>query len=160
MVVSRALRCRVAVWGAVFLLSGVTSFAAEPWPTAVAVERQPLLAQAHRLVDALERLGSPLSAAARNQLAALESVDDDAAVTRGIESILDPLCAVAVGVAKDGPPAVAIRENTGALALVEQGWRTVLVKVVNTEELRARLRVGSPQARPLPHAPAADHNGR
>ena len=32
----------------------------------------------------------------------------------------------------------------------------MLVKVLNTPAIRARLRVGSPQARPLPHAPAAD----
>ena len=156
----RVRRCRVAVWGALVLLSGVTSVAAEPWPTAAAVERQPLLAQAHRLVDALERLGSPLSPEARKQLAGLESLEDDAAVTRGIESILDPLCVVAVGVAKDGPPAVVVGEHAGVLALVEQGWRTVLVKVVNNQELRARLRVGSPQGRPLPHAPAADVDNR
>ena len=156
MIVLLTRRCRMVVWGAVVLLAGVSSFAAEPWPTVAAVERQPLLAQAHRLVDALERLGSPLSPEARDQLAGFESLEDDAAVTRGIESILDPLCAVAVGVAKDGPPTVAVRDAGVPLALVEQGWRTVLVKVVNPLEMRARLRVGSPQARPLPHAPAAD----
>ena len=156
MIVRMARLCRLAVCGAMVLLSTLPCLAGEPWPTVAAVERQPLLAQVHRLVDALERLGSPLSAGAREQLRALESLEDDAAVTRRIESILDPLCAVAVGVAKDGPPTVAVRDVGVPLALVEQGWRTVLVKVVNAPEIRARLRVGSPQARPLPHAPAAD----
>ncbi|RLS34883.1 MAG: hypothetical protein DWH79_03310 [Planctomycetota bacterium] len=149
-------RCRGVAWGAVVLFAALPCLADQSWPTVAAVDRQPLLAQVNRLVDALERLGSPLSPEARERLGELQSSVDDAAVTRGIETILDPLCAVAIGVAKDGPPTVVVRDAGEPLALVEQGWRTLLVKVLNTPAIRARLRVGSPQARPLPHAPAAD----
>ena len=155
--VARAVRgCRVALWGATALLASAVCPAGEGWPTVAEVDRQPLLAQAHRLVDAFERLGSPLEDGVRATLRELDSLGNDAAVTRGVEAILDPLCVMAVGVAKDGPPTVSVRDGAEPVALVEQGWRTVLVKVVNAAELRARLRVGSPQARPLPHAPAAD----
>ena len=103
--VARAVRgCRVALWGAAALLASAVCPAGEVWPTVAEVDRQPLLAQAHRLVDALERLGSPLEDGVRQRLRELDSLGNDAAVTRGVEAILDPLCVMAVGVAKDGQP--------------------------------------------------------
>ena len=127
---------------------------AADFPQVAAVERQPLAAACRRLEQALERVGSPLSEEATSAVAAALAAGDDATVTVGLQAALDPLCLVAVIVDGSGAPRVVA--TPGAAELVEQGWRRFLVKVVNTAEIPGRLLVESPQARPLPTAPAAE----
>lgn len=123
---------------------------AAQWPMVERVEQQPLWAQVERLRDAMLHLGEPLSADVLGELQQAAELTDDAAFTLRIQQILDPLCLSAVALSNDPAPQVVASQH--APELDEQGWRVVLIKVLNPNKNRARLRVDSPNARPLPHA--------
>jgi hypothetical protein len=102
---------------------------AAEWPTVARVDAQPLIAQAARLDAALESLGQPLPAATRKAPAALAAADGADAVS-AVQKLLDPHCLAAVEIDEKGVARVVPAANK--LALVEQGWRAYLVKVINT----------------------------
>lgn len=128
--------------------------AAEPWPVVSRVDRQPLRAQVQRLSEAMRHLGTPFSDHSERVVSEAAALSDDDAFTRRIQELLDPLCLAAVTLEEGVRPRVAT--GKAAPALVEQGWRTFLVKVINPSGIRSRIRIDSPNARPLPHAPAED----
>jgi hypothetical protein len=127
---------------------------ASDWPIVAKVDRQPLRAQIERVRDALQHLGSPLSAETVRKLDQASQITDDSLFTAQVQQALDPLCLAAVSLA-DGKSPIVVPGLTPP-ELDEQGWRTYLVKVLNPLESRARLRIDSPHARPLPHAPAEE----
>jgi len=135
-----------------------------PWagqgglPEAPVVDAQPLLVHTDRLIETLESVGAPLEAGKRARLEALTEESDDAVITRRTEEILDPMCVAAVVVAPDGT--ITARPRGEPVILEENGWRTVLVKIVNAAGLTGRLRIESPQARPIPHGPAEEVDNR
>ena len=132
-------------------------FAAD-WPTVQVVDRQPLVAQVTRLEQALKHLGAPLSANALAELNEAKALAADQAVAARVQQILDPLCLAAVVLDAHHSPVVISRNL--AVPLEEQGWRTFLIKVVNPAESRARLRIDSPNGRPLAHSPAEEVTSR
>lgn len=145
----------VMVWSAVLLSAAMGLAAAtEVWPEVAELERQPAAAELRRLIETAEQLGEPLDASAGELLAALREGTDPRAVADRLQTLLDPWCGMAIVVHGEGPPEVVVRDD--AVELVEQGWRTVMVKVVNPERLRRRLRIESPNSKPLPHAPASE----
>jgi hypothetical protein len=115
-------------------------------PLISGVERQPLAAQVNRLIEALDYVGAPLSAKER---AALEEAispgqtDFDPVAVR-VQQILDPHCLVLV----DINPEMRVKVTQGAAKpeLVEDGWRTFLIKVHNEAGATGDLRVVSPNA--------------
>ncbi len=137
--------------------------AAEPpiriaWPRASDVEPQPLIAHARRVAEALEAWGAPLDANSRQRLAALKIDQDPEEVASTVQEILDARSIAVVMLDKQGPD-FALPSNDPA-ELVEQGWRTFLVKVVNPHELVTTLRVASSNARPIPNSPATEVESR
>ena len=110
-----------------------------------ALELQPLAAQVARVTEALTYLGAPLADADRRAIdAALAGADERAAMARIQEVARSPLPARRPHQSRE-PRA----RDAGASArpeLVEQGWRTFLVKVRNEAGVTAPLRVSSPQA--------------
>jgi len=125
-------------------------FAAE-MPLAVRVETQPLLAQIRRLRETLAFLGEPLPLQTQQKLDTLARQANAKATTRAIEKLLDPLCLVAVRI-RQGKPLQATA-NPSRPALVEQGWRLCLIKVVNDAGVTSPLLLKSDNARPLPESP-------
>ncbi|MEQ8848978.1 CehA/McbA family metallohydrolase [Botrimarina sp.] len=123
------------------------------WPSAPVVERQPLLLQVDRLVEALDYIGNPVPQSTRDALRALRDERDDEVVTSRVQELLDPLCLAGVRIA-DGK--IAAAEGAVEPMLVEQGWRSFLVKVCNDARLTTRLHVESPNARSMPHSKAED----
>ena len=122
-------------------------------PQVARVDAQPLVLLTKRLGEALQTMGSPLSAEQTSALAALNAESDDAKITAAIQRTLDPLCFAAVELGVDG----AMKITPGATVEVEEnGWRTVLVKVLNHAGVTSRLQVESPNARPIPHGPQDD----
>ncbi len=126
----------------------------EALPGVSRVDRQPLLAQVQRLGEAMRHLGTPFQGDVERELSDAAGLSGDSAFAKRIQEILDPLCLAAVVLESDARPIVAT--GKAAPALVEQGWRTFLVKVINPDGIRSRLRIDSPHALPLPHSPAAD----
>jgi hypothetical protein len=115
--------------------------AATPPLPVVAVETQPLAAQAARVADALALAGSPLPAADRTALAAAAERPDAAAAIQGI---LDRYCLLDVHINPESR--VKVAAGPARAELVEHGWRTFLVKVRNDAGVTAPLRITSPHA--------------
>ncbi len=111
------------------------------------VEWQPLKAQAMRIAQALELLGSPLGAEAREELDAVLEMTDEPAAVKAAQKVLDPLCLAAVNI----NPESRVKVDTGPAAkeLMQQGWRVFLVKVHNEAGVTAELNCTSPNAEPL-----------
>ena len=111
------------------------------------IEFQPLAAATQRLIEALDYLGSPLS---ENDLAAIEvalmSEDHEQAIA-DIQKILDAYCLVGVNINPESR--VKVKEGPVNKALMQQGWRTFLVKVHNEAGVTAPLAAESENAAPL-----------
>ena len=122
-------------------------------PESERVDSQPLLLLTQRLTEALLAVGAPLSAEAVAGLAALQQETDEAKITSETQRLLDPLCVAGVEIAPDG--ALKVTEGQ-AVEIEENGWKTMLVKVVNRAGVQTRLRMESPNARPIPHGPMDD----
>ena len=113
-------------------------------PTVVAVELQPLAAQVTRLLEALKYLGAPLPESDRLALQAAIAAPDERAATSQIQKILDRHCLLDVHINPESR--VRVAQGQARPELVEQGWRTFLVKVSNEAGVTAPLRITSPQA--------------
>jgi hypothetical protein len=141
------------------LNTGLTAMGDQPAEVQpITVPRQPMLAQLHRLTEAMEVVGNPFNAETKQQLMALKSEADDARVVSEIQRLLDPFCIATVDLQPNGPPVV--HRGAASTELLEQGWRTFLVKVINKPGATRRLLVESPNAQPLPHAPANEVKSR
>jgi hypothetical protein len=113
-----------------------TANAAAEWPQVKKVEAQPLLAQAKRLIQALDFLGQPLPEEARKAIEALKEEDGDEKVAAAVQKALDPLSLASVELGALGFAMPHPHKNR--LKIVEQGWKAVLVKVVNTAGVKGR----------------------
>jgi len=113
-------------------------------PVFTDVERQPFVAATRRLLQALELSGSPVPADVKTRIEAAARSPDDAAAVRTIQEALDPLCLAVVTINPESR--VKAAEGPVRKELVQQGWRTFLVKVRNEAGVNPRLRVASPNA--------------
>ncbi|HZT33905.1 MAG TPA: CehA/McbA family metallohydrolase [Bryobacteraceae bacterium] len=121
------------------------ALAAQELPLVTAVEHQPLGAQVLRVAQALEMLGEPLPPAESAELRHLAmAITDTAAATAGIQKILDRHCLVGVEINPESR--VKVQEGPARPELVEQGWRSFLVKVQNQAGITPVLAVESPNA--------------
>lgn len=121
----------------------VASFSAAAAPLEIVeVEGQPLAANAQRLVQALDFLGTPLPPELRTKLQAAITARDGA----GVQSVLDTqvLCVVDIN------PESRVKAQRGpANAHLQQaGYTPLLIKVINHATSVAALHITSPQAGP------------
>jgi hypothetical protein len=107
---------------------------ADDLPIVANVELQPLAAQAERVAQALELNGEPLSPSERDELG-------KAAGVQAIQTILDRHCLVGVNINPESR--VKVQEGPAKPELMEQGWRSFLVKVHNEAGVTAVLGVDS-----------------
>jgi len=111
------------------------------------VEHQPLAAATERLLEALEYVGAPLSPQDTRKLkAALKNADKEESV-RQIQHVLDKYVLVRVSISAESR--VKVAEGPVKKELMQQGWRTFLVKVHNKAGINPRLLAESPNAAPL-----------
>jgi hypothetical protein len=111
------------------------------------VELQPLVAQVKRLVEAMDYLGAPLSVSDKGALEKAMSESDTAQARRAIQNTLDKYCLVDVHINPESR--VKVTQGPARTELLEQGWRTFLVKVRNEAGVTAQLRAESPNALPV-----------
>jgi hypothetical protein len=121
---------------------------AEGLPVIGSVERQPLAAQVERVVQALELAGEPF--AERGALAG--------ASVEKIQEILDKHCLVGLEINPEAR--VKVQQGPAKAELMEQGWRSFLVKVHNQAGLTAAVGVDSPNAGPMQNQNANTGNRR
>ncbi|MCB1066259.1 MAG: CehA/McbA family metallohydrolase [Verrucomicrobiae bacterium] len=109
------------------------------------VEAQPLAANAQRLIQALEFLGSPLPKA---ETATLRKAISDQDAHR-IQEILDPQVLVVVSM----NPEVRVKSTRGPADahLQQHAYTPVLLKILNDSTNTAALNLTSPQAGPVYH---------
>lgn len=112
-----------------------------------ALERQPLIAQVSRLIDAMAYLGEPLSDADRERITAAASMTDGARSLEEIQQILDPRCLLTIRINPESR--ISVDRGGAPARLVEHGWRAYLVKVRNEAAVTGVLSLESPQARPV-----------
>ena len=143
------LRCgRVILWGVLVVLPMMSATAhAGKLPEVVSVERQPLVAATKRLVEALNYAGTPLPPADVSRLKAAYAEKKDAAAVKMIQAVLDRYSLVGVHI--NAESRVKVAEGAAPRQLVQQGWRTFLVKVHNEAGVTAKLVANSPQALPV-----------
>jgi hypothetical protein len=110
----------------------------------VPVELQPLAAQVTRVLDALDYLGAPLPERDRTAIKAALAGNDERAAAARLQEVLDPHCLLDVHINPESR--VHVAPGRARAELVEQGWRTFLIKIRNEAGVTAPLRVSSPQA--------------
>ena len=119
---------------------------AQEFPDVDEVEWQPTAASIRRLIEALDYQGSPLASEDRKALdTLLTSGGDDAA--EKAQKILDPYALIGIQINPESR--VKVSHGPAKPVLVEQGWRTFLVKVHNQSGVTAELRATSPNAQSL-----------
>jgi len=128
------------------LLSSAPLFAAD-MPLVEKVDAQPLWAQARRVIEALEFLGSPLAEDKRAALEKAAGAGDDAALVKAIQGAFDPLCLLYVDINPESR--VKVAPGPAQPELLESGWRIFLVKVQNEAGVTAELKAASPNAKAL-----------
>jgi hypothetical protein len=112
-------------------------------PLVEKVEWQPFSAQITRLMEAMDYLGSPLSADDKTAVRSHIDKGDAQAATK-LQDILDRHCLF--GVSINPEMRVKVAQGPAKPELVEQGWRAVLVKVENESGATSELRAVSPNA--------------
>src|SRR6266851_8833218 len=117
------------------------SLSAQELPVVQKVDAQPLGAQVIRVLDSLKRLGDPLPAGEDAELRGLAAGSGS---VENIQKVLDRHCLLGVNINPESR--VKVVEGPAKPELVEQGWRTFLVKVHNEAGVTAVLSAASPQA--------------
>jgi hypothetical protein len=108
------------------------------------VELQPLAAQVRRLLEALDYIGAPLAADDRRAVeAAIAEADGDRS-TAAIEKVLDRYALLDVDINPESR--VHVTQGSARPELVQNGWRTFLIKVRNAAGVTAPLKAECPQA--------------
>jgi hypothetical protein len=120
--------------------------------TVTDLEAQPLLAQALRLKEALSFLGSALSQEDEKRLDELKNKGLTKESIKTIQQILDPYCLAVVSINPEAR--VKVTRGSAAPKLIQNGWTSFLVKVLNDAGSTAQLQVESPNAAIPIHAPS------
>lgn len=121
-----------------------TSASAAEFPQAFNVELQPLKAQIQRVVEAMDYLGFPLSAADRRELDAALAEEHQPTARAGIQQVLDRHALYGVHINPE--MRVKVSQGPAKPVLHEQGWLQFLVKVHNEAGTTAELKAESPNA--------------
>src|SRR5581483_6150624 len=111
--------------------------------TGAHVELQPLAAQVKRVLEALDYIGAPLAAEDRRAIEAAMQDSDPARATPTIARVLDRYVLLDVHINPESR--VHVTQGAAKPELVQNGWRTFLVKVTNEAGVTAPLQVESPQ---------------
>src|SRR5207253_1289205 len=152
------LRRQLSCLFAIFAITLARPAVADELPIVVGVEAQPLKAQVQRVVQALQVLGEPLT---KDEQAALDkalAITKDQESVEAIQKVLDKRCLAGVDINPESR--VKVARGAAPAQLIEQGWRTFLVKVHNEAGVTAPLRVASPNAAPLFKSPSSSPSPR
>jgi hypothetical protein len=116
-------------------------------PLVTDVEQQPLAAATERVLEALQYVGAPLAPADEAAVKAAVRETDATKCAKAIQKVLDAYCVA--GVTINAESRVSVVEGPVKKELVQQGWRTFLVKVNNQAGITPELKIESPNLAPL-----------
>lgn len=120
-----------------------SAFAADLEPVR-SVEPQPFAAASERLREALDYVGSPLSKSQQEALATAIKNPDGRESVVAIQKVFDPLVLSVVTI--NAESRVSAVEGPVKKELLQNGWRTFLVKVVNEAGITPKLVIQSPNS--------------
>lgn len=129
------------------VVSTVSKSRADELPLVNHVELQPFSSATQRLIEAMRYIGSPLSDQDTRYLKAAMMSEDGPRAVEEIQRILDRYCLFGVHINPEAR--VKVMEGAVEKRLVQQGWRTFLVKVYNEAGVTGQLVAESPNAAPL-----------
>jgi len=109
---------------------------------------QPFVSHAIRLKEALAYIGSPLSPEDEKKIETIRHAAFTEKTVKAIQEIFDPYCIAQVDLS--GEPA-KVTKGTAVPRLLQGGWKSFLVKVVNKKNVIGELRAESPSARSPQH---------
>jgi len=132
---------------ALFCLIARPCLADDALPKVLGIDPQPVKAQATRIVQALDVLGSPLTAEQKKKFDAALAEPNATASLEAIQAVFDPLCLCGVEINPESRVKVAVGPAEKQLA--QHGWRVFLVKIQNDAGVTAAPAVSSPNALPL-----------
>ena len=132
---------RVSPWPVIVVGLAVVAEAQSPGPV---VALQPLAQTVRRLEGALVYLGQPLPPADHDAIANALALPDEAAGAAALQRVLDAHVLLTVRINPESR--VSIEQGSASPALIEEGTRLFLVKVLNQGGVRAPLVVASPQS--------------
>jgi hypothetical protein len=132
---------------AILIVTASRSACADDFLKVIDVEPQPLAAATDRLIEALDYVGAPLPPADREALQAAIKETDPRKSLATVQKVLDPHCVV--GVTINPESRVSVVEGPVKKELIQQGWRTFLVKVHNLAGINPELKIESPNLAPL-----------
>ncbi|HEX8424615.1 MAG TPA: CehA/McbA family metallohydrolase [Pyrinomonadaceae bacterium] len=138
---------RALVFIALILAAAPVTLAGAKGLEGAEVDVQPLAAQVRRLVEALEYLGEPFSAAERAALERASESEDAARALAAIREVLDARSLFFVEISPESR--VRVTRGRAEAVLVEKGWRSFLVRVRNEAGVTAQLKAASPNALPV-----------
>ena len=118
----------------------------EPLSIVRNVDRQPLVSQTSRLIEAMDFVGSPFSKADVDALNAAMALEDDAQTIESIQRILNTYTLIDVHINPEAR--VKLAPGQCIATLQQQGWRAFLVRVQNEPRVSARLAVSSKNSQP------------
>lgn len=133
---SRLVALAILIQG-VFVLQPAAAADNSRWLEVARVETQPLASATERLVQALEFVGAPLSAEQQRLVREALSDPQPALATERLQKVLDPLCLAGVRINPESR--VTVHEGPAKKELIQQGWRTFLLKVHNEGGVTAPL---------------------
>ncbi|MEO6948792.1 MAG: CehA/McbA family metallohydrolase [Ginsengibacter sp.] len=113
------------------------------------IDPQPLLAQVVRLKEALSFLGSSLSQKDEERITKLQAEPLTQEIVKKIQEIVDPYCLAIVSINPEAR--VKVERGIAPAKLMETGWTSFLVKIINDAGATAALQVESPNALPPIH---------
>lgn len=113
------------------------------------LDAQPLVAASQRLKEALTYLGSALSQEDQAKLDALAAQPLSSEVAEAVQQVLDPYCLAMVQINPEAR--VKVEPGPARPILVQDGWKSYLIKVHNESGTRAPLAWQSPNAEPSLH---------
>ncbi len=120
---------------------------ADDLPKVGGVDRQPLVAQVRRVMEALEQAGQPLPAATRAELEKAFALPEENKALDRIQTLIDPSCLIGININPESR--VKAQQGPAKPSLVQHGWRVFLVKVHNEAGVTAEAVAESPNAAPL-----------
>src|SRR5437879_838926 len=144
--------------GSIIALLFTVTLSAQELPVVSNVEHQPLAAQVLRLIEALQVVGEPLPDNEASELRKLADAASGKTAVARIQQILDRHCLDGVNINPESR--VKAQEGPAKPELVEQGWRTFLVKVQNEAGITPVLSVDSPNSGKLAGTPEGQVNRR
>jgi hypothetical protein len=140
-------------------LALLASVRADELPLVTNVEHQPFAAQVLRLLEAFQMLGDPLPAAETAELTRLaHAATDQKQAVEQMQRILDRHCLIGVNINPESR--VKAQQGPAKPELIEQGWRTFLIKVQNEAGTTPALAVGSRNAGRLANSPPEQGSSR